>query len=61
HRRLQSYATIDGIETSMRIMTLHTSLPDHTNKGIVLLKNNYQQIEKEAIAFIHEATQEFLT
>ncbi len=60
HRRLQSYATIEGIETSIQIMAQRTSLPDHTMKGIELLKTDYQIFRKHALAFLDEATREFL-
>jgi acyl carrier protein phosphodiesterase len=60
HRRLQSYATIEGIETSIEIMSQRTSLPDHTKKGIELLRADYSLFEKDALAFLDDATQEFL-
>jgi acyl carrier protein phosphodiesterase len=61
HRRLQSYASIDGIETTIRIMALRTSLPDHTKDGIALLRTEYSLIENSALSFIEDATNEFLT
>jgi acyl carrier protein phosphodiesterase len=60
HRRLQSYATIEGIETSIRIMALRTSLPDHTKDGIALLRAAYSMIENYALSLIEDATKEFL-
>ncbi len=60
HRRLQSYATIEGIQTSIEIMSRRTSLPDHTKKGIELLRADYSLFEKDALTFLDEATQEFM-
>lgn len=60
HRRLQSYAKIQGIETSMQIMAQRTSLPDHTRKGIELLWAEYYFFEKDALIFLDEATQKFI-
>lgn len=58
HRRLQSYATCEGLQNSMSIMSLHTSLPDHTNRGIELLLSEYHVLEEQSIHFILEVKQE---
>lgn len=60
HRRLQSYATIEGLQNSMAIMSLHTSLPNHTSRGIELLLSEYHVFEEESIHFILDVKKEFM-
>jgi acyl carrier protein phosphodiesterase len=54
HRRLQSYAEHSGIEISLRIMALHTSLPDHTDKAMLLLKNHDEELAGLSNCFLPE-------
>ncbi|MCL3781820.1 DUF479 domain-containing protein [Prolixibacteraceae bacterium JC049] len=42
--RLLMYGTLDGIIDSIKIMSRYSSLPDHTNELIPLLKKNDQLI-----------------
>jgi acyl carrier protein phosphodiesterase len=52
HKRLLSYSEISGIEESLYIMSLRTSLPDNTESAIRLLKENYQEIERLSSLFL---------
>jgi acyl carrier protein phosphodiesterase len=56
HKRLQSYAQINGLENSLSIMAKHTSLPDHSQEAIELLKNNYEMINEYSHLFIQEVS-----
>lgn len=59
HRRLQSYASIYGIETSLKIMSLRTSLPDCTTKAIQLLQTDNALIQNNGMAFLEEISIKF--
>ncbi|HPR61234.1 MAG TPA: ACP phosphodiesterase [Prolixibacteraceae bacterium] len=59
HRRLQSYASINGIETSLKIMSLRTSLPDYTKKAIQLLQTDKALIQNNSMAFLEEISIKF--
>lgn len=52
HRRLQSYATFEGIEVSLAIMSKYTSLPDNTSRAMLLLHDDYQPLKKHATSFV---------
>lgn len=52
HKRLLSYSEISGIEESLFIMSLRTSLPDKTKEAIQLLKTHYQEFEELSILFL---------
>lgn len=54
HRRLQSYATIKGLDVSLRIMGFRTSLPEKTDNAISHLKTNYILYRQHAVAFLDE-------
>jgi len=41
HKRLQSYATFEGIEKTLRIMSRHTSLPAETVLALKILEDEY--------------------
>lgn len=56
HRRLQSYAYIEGLEMSLRIMSFHTSLPENTKAVIEKLKANYELFAQHAESFLNEIT-----
>ena len=55
HRRLQSYAKISGLEMSLRIMSLRTSLPDCTEESIDLLKEKYEAFKEYSLLFLADA------
>ncbi len=42
HKRLQSYASIAGIEKTLRIMAKHTSLPAETETALQILEQEYE-------------------
>lgn len=54
HRRLQSYAKIKGIDVSLRIMSIRTSLPDKSDDAIRLLKENYSDFELNSKLFLKD-------
>lgn len=41
NKRLQSYATLEGVEKTLRIMARHTSLPAETEAAIQILEDEY--------------------
>lgn len=59
HKRLQSYATFEGIATSLKIMSIRTSLPDHTIKAMTLLHNEHTLINNYGMAFLNEVCDYF--
>ncbi len=52
HRRLVSYAGREGIRESLYIMSLRSSLPDHSAKALDLLDMHYAQFYEYAHAFL---------
>ena len=42
HKRLQSYASFEGIEKTLRIMAKHTSLPAETELALKILEAEYE-------------------
>jgi acyl carrier protein phosphodiesterase len=52
HKRLLSYSEINGIEESLYIMSLRTSLPDKTGQAINLLIKNYHEFEQLSSMFL---------
>ena len=42
HKRLQSYASFEGIEKTLRIMAKHTSLPAETELALKILEDEYE-------------------
>jgi acyl carrier protein phosphodiesterase len=65
HKRLQSYASFEGIEKTLRIMAKHTSLPAETEFALKILEEEYHffndafnRFFPEIISFI-ELTGEF--
>ncbi|HSB07521.1 MAG TPA: ACP phosphodiesterase [Thermodesulfobacteriota bacterium] len=47
HRRMESYATVEGIEGVLHAMVRRTSLPDRTDYAIDNLKTHYDGYRKE--------------
>ena len=41
HKRLQSYASLEGVEKTLRIMAKHTSLPAETESALKILEEEY--------------------
>lgn len=45
NKRLENYASIEGINTILEIMPKYTSLPKHNEYAIEQLKNKYEQLD----------------
>ena len=54
NKRLQSYASFQGIEKTLRIMVQHTSLPAETEFAIKILEDEYQFFNKSFNQFFPE-------
>ena len=54
HRRLTAYAHIDGVRNSLQIMSRHSSLPDHADRAIEVLENEYDAYRSEFHQFFPE-------
>lgn len=54
NRRLESYARLEGIKESMKIMSRYTSLPDKTDLAIEIMKNESSFIERHFHSFMEE-------
>ncbi|MCG8582005.1 MAG: ACP phosphodiesterase [Bacteroidales bacterium] len=53
-RRLETYATIEGIDRSLRIMTNYSSLPDHVSWGMQQMEEQYQEFNEEFMTFFKD-------
>jgi len=53
-RRLESYATIEGIDKSLRIMSNYSSLPDHTTWAMQQMELFHEQFNAEFLVFFAE-------
>jgi len=53
-RRLETYATKEGIDRSLRIMTNYSSLPDHTTWAMHQMDRFHQEFNAEFMAFFAE-------
>lgn len=54
NRRLESYATIDGIVESMKIMSNYSSLPAKSESAKTTLEKNYSVIDKNFHLFMSD-------
>lgn len=54
HKRLESYATLTGLEAALRTMSDHTSLPMLSHTAIVALQANYEEINRLFKLFMEE-------
>jgi len=54
NRRLESYATTDGIQKSLEIMSRYTSLPEHSKKAMKILDSNHQFFEDNFAGFMKD-------
>ena len=54
HKRLESYAGLDGIWQSLAIMGRRTSLPEEADFALEILRQDYEPIKKEFEAFFLE-------
>ncbi|PTN07234.1 ACP phosphodiesterase [Mangrovibacterium marinum] len=46
HKRLESYARVEGIQQSLHIMAHRTSLPDKTNQAMDVLETNFELLHE---------------
>ena len=53
-RRLESYATIDGIEKALEIMGNYTTLPKKSGIAVKILKSNLPYFENNFICFMKD-------
>jgi len=53
-RRLETYATILGIERALKIMSGYSSLPDHTDWAMQQMKDHYSDLNSEFKLFFTE-------
>nr|WP_319510522.1 ACP phosphodiesterase [uncultured Draconibacterium sp.] len=54
NKRLLSYASVEGIIQSLKIMGKHSSLPSKSEKVESILLNNYAELELNFTAFFNE-------
>jgi acyl carrier protein phosphodiesterase len=54
HKRLESYATTEGIQKTLEIMGRYTSLPEKSAKAIEILKVNLDFLETNFFCFMNE-------
>ena len=54
NRRLESYATKDGIQKSLRTMSRYTSLPEKSVKAMEIMKSNQQFFDDNFAGFIKD-------
>ena len=53
-RRLETYATAQGIERALKIMSGYSSLPDHTDWAMLQMENHYSNFNEEFKSFFQE-------
>lgn len=53
-RRLESYASVEGLQTTLDIMAKRTSLPDNSAYAIESLERNYSDFEDEFKFFMRD-------
>lgn len=58
HKRLESYARIEGIEQSLHIMARRTSLPDRTREGIDVLQGYFPELHELFGRFFQDLVRE---
>ncbi len=51
---LESYATFDGVESVLRRMSFRTTLPDHSERAIDLMKENYDFLKGSFRVFFQD-------
>jgi acyl carrier protein phosphodiesterase len=54
HKRLESYASIEGLEKALHIMANYTTLPALSQKAVEVLEKNHDQINELFIRFMEE-------
>ena len=51
HKRLESYATLEGLEQTLEIMGRNTSMPRNSHLVIKVIRDNYDNIKSEFESF----------
>ena len=54
HNRLESYASVEGLEKALQIMANYTTLPALSHKAVEVLEKNHDQINEFFIRFMEE-------
>ncbi len=54
NRRLESYATVEGIQKSLEIMSRYTSLPDKSKRAIEIMVENLSFFESNFAEFMND-------
>ena len=54
HKRLESYASVEGLEKALQIMSNYTTLPALSQKAVEVLERNHDQINELFIRFMEE-------
>lgn len=57
NKRLESYALVDGITQSIKIMGKYTSLPSKSEEAKAILLNNYDLLDNHFTAFMEDMLQ----
>ena len=57
NRRLESYASVEGITQSVKIMSNYTSLPDKTDLARTILLENYDFLATNFLDFMNDITE----
>jgi len=52
HKRLESYASVEGLEKALQIMANYTSLPALSQQAVEVLEKNHDQINELFIRFM---------
>lgn len=50
-KRLESYAELEGLEDALALMSNYTSLPPQSKVAMIILRDNYEDIEQDFKAF----------
>lgn len=59
-KRLVTYESFDGIERTLKIMSIHTSLPDKTDFAMEILYRKYNDFNEEFNSFFKEIMVEII-
>ena len=54
NRRLESYATKDGMSNTLKIMSRYTSLPENAPDAMIIMEDNFDFLHKNFEAFMDE-------
>jgi acyl carrier protein phosphodiesterase len=54
HKRLESYASVEGLEKALQIMSNYTTLPALSQKAVEVLEKNHDPINELFLRFMEE-------